>query len=46
MIILTDGGNGGDDLAEFEFVEDGGFTGGVQPDHEDPHLLLAEEAFE
>ena len=43
---LIDGGDGGDDLAEFELVEDGGFTGGVEADHEDPHLLLGEEPAE
>jgi hypothetical protein len=26
---LTDGGDGGDDLAELELVEDAGFTSGV-----------------
>ena len=43
---LTDGGDGGDDLAELELVEDGGLTGGIEPDHENPHLLLGEEAAE
>jgi hypothetical protein len=45
-VELTDGGDGGDDLAELELVEDGGFTGGVEADHEDPHLLLGEEPAE
>ena len=45
-MFLTDGWDGGDDFAEFELVEDGGFTGCVESDHQDPHLLLAEEAFE
>lgn len=27
---LTDCGNGGDDLAELQLVEDGGLTGGVE----------------
>lgn len=43
---LTDGWNGGDDLSELELVQDGRFTGGVESDHQDSHLLLAEEAFE
>ena len=43
---LTDGGDGDDDLTELELVEDGGFTGGVEADHEDPHLLLSEEPAE
>jgi len=46
QVGLTDGGDGGDDLAELELVEDGGFTGGVEADHEDPHLLLGEEPAE
>jgi hypothetical protein len=40
---LTDGGDGGDDLSKLELVEDGGLSGGVKSDHEDAHLLLAEE---
>ena len=44
VVGLTDGGDGGDDLSELELVEDGGLSGGVQSDHEDAHLLLAEEA--
>jgi hypothetical protein len=43
---LTNGGDGGDDLAELELIEDGGLTGGIEPDHENPHLLLGEEAAE
>ena len=30
-------------LAELELVEDGRLTGGVEADHEDAHLLLAQE---
>ena len=45
-MMLTDGGDGGHDLAELQLVEDGGLTGRIQPDHEDPHLLLAKEALE
>lgn len=41
----TDGGDGGDDLAQLQLVQDGGFAGGVQTHHQDPHLLLTEEAF-
>jgi len=33
--IEADGGDGGDDLAELELVEDGGLTGGIEADHED-----------
>ena len=45
-VSITDGWDGGDDLSQLELVEDGGLSGGVQPHHEDPHLLLAEEALE
>ena len=44
--MLTDGGDGGHDLAELELVEDGGLSGGVEPHHEDPHLLLGEQPAE
>lgn len=43
---LTDGGDGGDDLTQLELVKNGGFTGGIQSDHQDAHLLLGEEARE
>ena len=42
--IEADGWNGCDDLSELELVEDGGLTGGIETDHEDAHLLLADEA--
>ena len=29
---LTDGGDGGDDLTELEFVENGGLTSGIKTD--------------
>ena len=35
-----------DDLAQLEFVEDGGLTGGIQPNHQDPHLLLSKKTLE
>lgn len=37
----TDGGDGGDNLSKLELVEDGGFTGGIETDHQNSHLLLA-----
>jgi len=40
----ANGGDSGHDLAELELVENGGLTGGIETDHEDAHLLLAEEA--
>mmetsp|Transcript_29082 Transcript_29082/g.62554 ORF Transcript_29082/g.62554 Transcript_29082/m.62554 type:complete len:221 (-) Transcript_29082:25-687(-) len=42
--VETDGGDGGDDLTQLQLVEDGGLSGGIQTDHQDPHLLLAEHA--
>ena len=40
---LTDGWDSGDDLAELELVEDGGFTGGIETNHEDAAVLFADE---
>lgn len=42
----TDGGDGCDDFAELQLVEDGGLSGGVQTNHQDSHLLLAPEPVE
>lgn len=42
----TDGGDGGDDLTKLELVEDGGFTGSVETDHQDSHLLLPPQLVE
>lgn len=44
--MCTYRGDGGDDFAQLQLVEDCGLAGGVQPDHKDPHLLLAEQALE
>ena len=44
--VEADGGDGGDNLAQLELVEDGRLTGRVQPDHQDPHLLLAKQVLE
>ena len=38
--------DGGDNLAKLELVEDGGLTGGVETDHQNAHILLAEELAE
>jgi hypothetical protein len=43
---LTDCGDGSDDLSKLELVEDGGLTSRIETHHEDPHLLLGEEAAE
>lgn len=41
--LSTDSGDGGDDLAELELVEDGSLTGGIEANHEDAHLLFREQ---
>ena len=41
--VLTYGGDGGDNLSKLELVENSRLSGSVEPDHQDPHLLLAEE---
>ena len=41
--VLTYGGDGGDNLPKLELVENSRLSGSVEPDHQDPHLLLAEE---
>lgn len=42
----TNGGDGGDDLPQFQLVEDGGLPRRVQPHHQDAHLLLPDQAFQ
>lgn len=39
----TDSGDGGDDLSQLEFVQDGGFSGRIQTHHQDSHLFLSKE---
>jgi hypothetical protein len=46
QISRTNSWDGRDDFTKFQFVEDGGFTSGVQSYHQYSHLFLAEEAFE
>ena len=41
--VLTYGGDGGNNLSKLELVENSRLSGGIEPDHQDPHLLLAEE---
>jgi len=41
--IEADGGDGGNDFTEFKLVKDGRLAGGVEADHQNPHLFLAEE---
>mmetsp|Transcript_94033 Transcript_94033/g.196202 ORF Transcript_94033/g.196202 Transcript_94033/m.196202 type:complete len:212 (+) Transcript_94033:64-699(+) len=42
--VEADGGDGRDDLTQLQFVKDGSLTGGIQPDHQDAHLLLADQS--
>eukprot|EP00327_Prymnesium_parvum_P018964 CAMPEP_0113240970 /NCGR_PEP_ID=MMETSP0008_2-20120614/6546_1 /TAXON_ID=97485 /ORGANISM="Prymnesium parvum" /LENGTH=245 /DNA_ID=CAMNT_0000088345 /DNA_START=136 /DNA_END=874 /DNA_ORIENTATION=- /assembly_acc=CAM_ASM_000153 len=44
--VEADRGDGGDDLAKLELVENGGLARGVKAHHEDAHILLAEELAE
>jgi len=44
--IEPNGWDGGDDLSQLELIKDGGFTSSIKPHHENPHLLLTEEALE
>ena len=45
-LVRTDGGDGRDDLAQLQLVEDGRLSGSVKTDHENSHFLLAPEAVE
>ena len=44
--VEANGRDRGHDLAELELVQDGGLAGGVEADHQDAHVLLAEELAE
>ena len=37
----TNGRNGRDNLTKLELVENSGFTGGIETNHQDTHLLLS-----
>jgi hypothetical protein len=37
--VEANGGNGGHDFTEFEFVKDGGLACGVEADHQDSHVF-------
>lgn len=41
--VESDSGDGSDVLAELELVEDGGLAGGIEPQHQQPHLLRSED---
>lgn len=45
-MALTNGGDGGDDLAQFQLVQDGGLSCSIQAHHQDAHLLLPNQALE
>ena len=42
--VKPDGWNSSHHLTKLQLVEDGGLTGGIEADHKDAHLLLAEHA--
>mmetsp|Transcript_104587 Transcript_104587/g.253871 ORF Transcript_104587/g.253871 Transcript_104587/m.253871 type:complete len:230 (+) Transcript_104587:108-797(+) len=42
--VEADRGDGGDHLTQLQLVQDGGLASGIQTDHQDAHLLLAEHA--
>lgn len=44
--VRTNSGNSRDDLTKLELVENGGFTGGIETDHQDTHLLLPPQLIE
>ena len=44
--LLTNGGYSGNNLAQFQLVQDGGLASRVQTDHQNSHLLFPEETLE
>lgn len=42
----TNSGDGGDDFTKLQLVQNGGFTGGIETDHENSHLLLPPQLVE
>ena len=44
--IEANGWNCGHNLAQFELIQNGGFTGSVQTNHENSHVALAKQAAE
>lgn len=44
--VETDGGNGCDDFTKLELVQNGGFTSGIETNHQNSHLLLAPQFVE
>lgn len=43
---LTYGGDGGDDLPQFQLIQDSGLSCCIQAHHQDAHLLLPNQALE
>lgn len=43
---LTNGGDSGDNLTQLQFVQNRGFTSGIQTDHENTHFLVTPKALE
>lgn len=43
---LTNGGNGCDDLAKLELVENGGLTSSIETDHQNSHFFLGKKPAE
>lgn len=44
--VLTNGGDGCDDLPQFQLVQDCGLSCSIQAHHQDAHLLLPNQALE
>ena len=40
MYLPTDCGNGSDNFAQFQFVEDCSLSSGIETNHQNSHLLL------
>lgn len=43
---LTNGRDGGNDLPQFQLIQDGGLSCSIQAHHQDAHLLLPNQAFQ
>lgn len=44
--VEANSGDGGDDFTKLQLVQNGGFTGGIETDHENSHLLLPPQLVE
>lgn len=43
MNKFTNSGNGGHDFTQFELIQNGSLTGGIETDHKNTHFPLAKE---